>query len=31
MDVVWGDAEILLAVDPEAQRHGVGRFILGAA
>jgi ribosomal protein S18 acetylase RimI-like enzyme len=28
MDVVWGDAEILLAVDPEAQRHGVGRFIL---
>lgn len=28
MDVTWGDAEILLAVDPQAQRHGVGTFVL---
>lgn len=28
MDVVWGDAEILLAVAPEAQGSGVGTFIL---
>jgi ribosomal protein S18 acetylase RimI-like enzyme len=28
LDVSWGDAEILLAVDPAAQRHGVGTFIL---
>ncbi len=28
MDVVWGDAEILLAVDPAAQGTGVGAFIL---
>lgn len=29
LDVVWGDAEILLAVAPEAQKRGVGTFILG--
>ena len=29
MDVVWGDGEVLLAVDPLAQRSGVGAFILG--
>lgn len=29
MDVVWGDAEILLAVAPEAQGSGAGGFILG--
>ena len=28
LDTVWGDAEILLAVDPAAQRRGVGSFIL---
>jgi len=28
MDTTWGDAEILLAVDPSAQRDGVGAFIL---
>ena len=28
LDIVWGDAEILLATDPAAQRRGVGSFIL---
>ncbi|MCB9569515.1 MAG: GNAT family N-acetyltransferase [Myxococcales bacterium] len=28
MDTTWGDAEILLAVDPEQRRQGVGTFIL---
>ena len=28
MDTTWGDAEILLAVDPGARRHGIGTFIL---
>ena len=28
LDLVWGDAEILLATDPEAQHRGVGTFIL---
>ena len=28
VDVVWGDAEILLATSPEAQKRGVGTFIL---
>lgn len=28
LDVVWGDAEILLAVAPRAQRHGIGSFVL---
>jgi GNAT superfamily N-acetyltransferase len=28
MDTAWGDAEILLAVDPERRRHGVGAWIL---
>lgn len=28
LDVVWGDAEILLAVDPQRKRGGVGSFIL---
>src|SRR5436309_6788087 len=28
MDVVWGEAEILLAIDPAAQGRGVGSFIL---
>lgn len=28
MDVTWGDAEILLVVDPSAQSSGVGTFIL---
>lgn len=28
MDVVWGDAEINLAVDPEASGRGVGAFVL---
>lgn len=28
MDVVWGDAEILLAVEPTGQGAGVGTFIL---
>jgi N-acetylglutamate synthase-like GNAT family acetyltransferase len=28
LDVVWGDAEILLATDAEARGQGVGTFIL---
>lgn len=28
MDQSWGDAEILLAVDPDGQHRGVGTFIL---
>lgn len=28
LDTVWGDAEILLATEPDMQRHGVGTFIL---
>lgn len=28
MDITWGDAEILLAVDPTARGRGVGTFIL---
>lgn len=28
MDVIWGDAEMLLAVAPECRRKGVGTFIL---
>ncbi len=28
MDATWGDAEILLAVDPARQGHGAGNFIL---
>jgi N-acetylglutamate synthase-like GNAT family acetyltransferase len=28
MDVSWGDAEILLAVAPDARKQGVGSFIL---
>ena len=28
MDVVWGDAELLIAVAPEARGRGVGSFIL---
>lgn len=28
LDVAWGDAEILLAVDPQAQATGVGSFVL---
>jgi N-acetylglutamate synthase-like GNAT family acetyltransferase len=28
LDIVWGDAEILLAADPSAQQRGVGAFIL---
>lgn len=28
MDCTWGDAEILLAVDPSRQRAGVGTFIV---
>ena len=28
MDTTWGEAEILLAVDPAAQANGVGSFIL---
>ena len=28
MDVIWGDAEILLAVAPEARKQGVGTYIL---
>ena len=28
LDVVWGDAEILLATDPAAAGHGVGTFII---
>jgi GNAT superfamily N-acetyltransferase len=29
MDVNWGDAEVLLAVDPSARGKGVGSFALG--
>jgi N-acetylglutamate synthase-like GNAT family acetyltransferase len=28
MDCTWGEAEILLAVDPESRMRGVGSFIL---
>jgi GNAT superfamily N-acetyltransferase len=28
MDTVWGDGEILLAVEPAARRRGVGAYIL---
>jgi GNAT superfamily N-acetyltransferase len=28
MDCTWGDAEVLLAVDPAARAKGVGAFIL---
>lgn len=28
LDVSWGDAEILLAVDPSAQEQGIGSYIL---
>jgi N-acetylglutamate synthase-like GNAT family acetyltransferase len=28
LDAVWGDAEILLAVDPEVRGSGVGTFIV---
>lgn len=28
MDQSWGDAEILLAVEADGQRHGIGTFIL---
>jgi GNAT superfamily N-acetyltransferase len=28
MDVWWGDAEILLATDPDRRREGIGTFIL---
>lgn len=28
LDAVWGDAEILLAVAPDHQGHGVGTYIL---
>ena len=28
MDVVWGDAEILMATSPDAEGSGVGSFIL---
>ncbi len=28
MDCTWGDAEILLIVDPDHMRRGVGAFIL---
>jgi len=28
MDVTWGEAEVLLAVDPVAQRGGVGSWVL---
>lgn len=28
IDVVWGDAEILLVTSPEARSKGVGKFIL---
>jgi ribosomal protein S18 acetylase RimI-like enzyme len=29
LDIVWGDAEILLATDPAEENHGVGSFVLG--
>ena len=28
MDHAWGDAEVLLAVAPDSQAHGIGTFIL---
>lgn len=28
MDIVWGDGEVLLVVDPQAQGSGVGSFIM---
>ena len=28
MDVTWGDAEVWLAADPEAEHTGVGTFLL---
>jgi len=28
MDLSWGDAEILLAVDPGGRAHGIGTYIL---
>ena len=28
MDTAWGDAEMLLAVDPQCQGQGVGTFVL---
>ena len=28
MDCIWGDAEVLLAVDPDRRSHGAGTFIL---
>ena len=28
MDANWGDAEILLAVEPQTQKRGIGTFIL---
>ena len=28
MDCTWGDAEVLLAVDPSARSRGIGAFIL---
>ena len=28
MDTTWGDAEVLLAVDPAARQQGIGGFIL---
>lgn len=28
MDVLWGDAEILLATDPERQGEGIGSYVL---
>ena len=30
LDIVWGDAEMLLATAPESRGHGVGTFILTA-
>jgi GNAT superfamily N-acetyltransferase len=29
LDVSWGDADILIATDVEARKHGIGTFILG--
>jgi GNAT superfamily N-acetyltransferase len=28
MDIIWGDAEILLVVDPSAQKRGIGSWIM---
>lgn len=28
MDVVWGDAEILLATDPDRRNQGIGSYVL---